>query len=118
MVHPILVRADSAGASHRFVQSLSDANFDYSIGFPISGSVRDALLLAQEEDWVRATELGGGIRDGAEVIELTEVIELKGWPDDMRVICRRERPHPGAQLSLFDTHAGWRHTCFITNTDR
>jgi hypothetical protein len=47
--------------------------------------VRDALLLAQEEDWVRATELDGGIRDGAEVIELTEIIELKGWPEDMRV---------------------------------
>ena len=116
VVHPILVRADSAGASHRFVQSLSSANFDYSIGFPISGSVRNALLLAQEEDWVRATELGGGIREGAEVIELTEVCELKGWPEGMRVICRRERPHPGAQLSLFDTCAGWRHTCFITNT--
>lgn len=116
VVHPILVRADSAGASHRFVQSLTDANFDYSIGFPISGSVRDALLLAQEEDWVRARELDGGIRDGAEVLELTEIIELKGWPADMRVICRRERPHPGAQLSLFDIHAGWRHTCFITNT--
>ncbi len=116
VVHPILVRADSAGASHRLVQSLSDATFDYSIGFPLSGSVRDALLLVQEEDWVRATEIGGGIRDGAEVIELSEVIELKGWPADMRAICRRERPHPGAQLSLFDTHAGWRHTCFITNT--
>ena len=116
VVHPILVRADSAGASHRFVQSLSSANFDYSICFPISGSVRDALLLAQEEDWVRANELGGGIREGAKVIELTEIIELKDWPADMRVICRRERPHPGAQLSLFDTHAGWRHTCFITNT--
>jgi hypothetical protein len=116
VVHPILVRADSAGASHRFVRSLTIANFDYSIGFSIRGSVRDALLLAQEEDWVRASELGGGIREGAEVIELTEIIELKGWPDDMRVICRRERPHPGAQLSLFDTHAGWRHTCFITNT--
>jgi hypothetical protein len=117
VVHPILIRADSAGASHRFVQSLSIANFDYSIGFPISGSVRDALLLAQEEDWVAATELGGGIRDGAEVIELTELIELKGWPADMRMIVRRERPHPGAQLSLFDTCAGWRHTCFITNTE-
>jgi hypothetical protein len=116
VVHPILVRTDSAGASHRFVQSLSIANFDYSIGFSIRGSVRDALLLAQEEDWVRETELDGGTRDGAEVIELTEVIELKGWPADMRVICRRERPHPGAQLSLFDTQAGWRHTCFITNT--
>jgi hypothetical protein len=116
VVHPIVVRADSAGASHRFVQSLSIANFEYSIGFPISGSVRDALLLAQEEDWVRARELDGGIRDGAEVIELTEIVELKGWPADMRAICRRERPHPGAQLSLFDIHAGWRHTCFITNT--
>jgi hypothetical protein len=116
VVHPILVRADSAGASHRFVQSLTDANFEYSIGFPISGSVRDALLLAQEEDWVRATELDGGIRDGAEVVELTETIELKAWPESMRVICRRERPHPGAQLSFFDTQAGWRHTCFITNT--
>jgi hypothetical protein len=48
VVHPILVRADSAGASHRFVEALSIANFDYSIGFPISGSVRDALLLAKK----------------------------------------------------------------------
>ena len=116
VLHPILVRADSAGATHRFVQSLSDANFEYSIGFPISGSVRDALLLAQEEDWVRARELDGAIRAGAEVIELSELYEVEGWSSDMRVICRRERPHPGAQLSLFDTHAGWRHTCFITNT--
>ncbi len=65
---------------------------------------------------MRATELGGGIREGAEVTELTELYEVAGWPDDMRVICRRERPHP-AQLSLFDTCAGWRHTCFITNTE-
>jgi len=116
VVHPILVRADSAGATHRFVASLSDANFDYSIGFPISGSVRDALLLAQEEDWVHAREPDGAIRAGAEVVELSELYEVEGWPSDMRVISRRERPHPGAQLSLFDTDAGWRHTCFITNT--
>jgi len=117
VVHPILVRADSAGATHRFVDSLTEANFDYSIGFPISGSVRDALLLAQEEDWVHAREFDGVIRAGAEVVELSELYEVEGWPPDMRVICRRERPHPGAQLSLFDTHAGWRHTCFITNTE-
>ncbi len=116
VLHPILVRADSAGATHRFVQALSDAHFEYSVGFPISSSVRDALLLAQEEDWVPATELDGGIREGAEVIELTELSGVTGWPDDMRVISRRERAHPGAQLSLFDTHAGWRHTCFVTNT--
>ncbi len=116
VVHPILVRADSAGATHRFVEALADANCDYSIGFPVGGSVRDALLMAQEEDWVGAREHGGAIREGAEVIELTGLVALSGWPADMRVVCRRERPHPGAQLSLFDTHAGWRHTCFITNT--
>jgi hypothetical protein len=116
VIHPILVRADSAGATHRFVQALSDANFWYSIGFPISGSVRDALLMAQEEDWVPAIEHGGKPRDGAEVVELTALASLAGWPEDLRLICRRERPHPGAQLSLFDTGAGFRHTCFVTNT--
>lgn len=116
VVHPIVVRADSAGATHRFVDALADANFEYSIGFPISGSVRDALLMAQEEDWVRATEHDGGIREGAQVIELTALVNLDDWPVGQRLVCRRERPHPGAQLSLFDTHAGWRHTCFITNT--
>ena len=39
----------------------------------------------------------------------------RGWPAGMRVIARRERPHPGAQLRLTD-HDGWRITCFATNT--
>ena len=116
VVHLVLVRADSAGATHRFVEALDRANFEYSIGFPISGPVRDALLMAQEEDWVGAVETDGELRDGAEVIELTGLVHLEGWPTDMRVICRRQHPHPGAQLSLFDIHAGWRHTCFITGT--
>lgn len=30
------------------------------------------------------------------------MIELADHPDGTRVIARRERPHPGAQLSLFD----------------
>ena len=34
----------------------------------------------------------------------------------MRVICWRDRSHPGAQFCSFDT-AGWRHSCFITNTE-
>jgi hypothetical protein len=73
-------------------------------------------MLAREEDRLRAKELDGAIRDGAEVTELTELYEVQGCPPDMRVICRREHPHPGARLSLFDTHARWRDTCFITNT--
>ena len=34
----------------------------------------------------------------------------------MRVIVRRERPHPGAQLSLFEEADGWRYQAFATNT--
>jgi hypothetical protein len=36
--------------------------------------------------------------------------------EDVRIICRRERPHPGAQLSLFDTLEGFRHQCFLTTS--
>ena len=100
--HPILVRADSAGATHRFVQALADANIAFSIGFPIAGQVKDALFAAQEEDWVPATESDGSIRPGAWVIELTDLVDLADWPEGTRLICRRENPHPGAQLSLFD----------------
>ena len=41
---------------------------------------------------------------------------LTSWPAGMRVILRRERPHPGAQLSLFEVHDGWRYQAFATNT--
>ena len=61
----------------------------------------------------------GDIRDGAEVAELTGFLAhgmLAKWPDGMRVIVRRERPHPGAQLSMFDEIDGWRYQAFVTNT--
>ncbi len=117
VTHPILVRADAAGATHGFVDTIVGANCDFSIGFPIDQGVRDALVLVQEEDWIQATESDGSVRDGAWVTELTELIALTAWPADTRLIMRRERPHPGAQLTLFDTSAGFRHTCFITNTE-
>lgn len=40
---------------------------------------------------------------------------LKGWPAGMRLIMRKERPHPGAQLRFTDAD-GMRLTCFATNT--
>lgn len=117
VVHPILVRADSAGCVHGFVRGLVEANCDFSIGYAIDGRVRDALMLAQEEDWVQATQTNTTVRDGAWVTELTGLVDLDAWEaPGIRLVCRRERPHPGAQLSLFDTSEGFRHTCFITNT--
>jgi hypothetical protein len=117
VVHPILIRADSAGATHDFLRGVAEANCDFSIGHPVTGQVRDALMYVQEEDWVQAVELDGGVRPGAWVAELTDLVDLSAWPAGTRLVCRRERPHPGAQLTLFDTAEGFRHTCFITDTD-
>ena len=41
-------------------------------------------------------------------------MNLEGWPKATRLICRRERPHPGAQLSFTDLD-GHRFQCFITD---
>lgn len=100
--HQILLRADSAGATHGFVAGLVEANIEYSIGHPINAAVREVLLLFQEEDWTPAVESDGSVRDGAFVAELTDLMDLSAWGLDVRLICRRERPHPGAQLSMFD----------------
>jgi hypothetical protein len=114
VLHPVLARADSAGATHDFVDALVERNIGFSIGFDVDGRVRDALMLVQEEDWSPAVEHDGRPRPGAWVTELTTLVDLGTWPVGVRLICRRERPHPGAQLSLFDTSEGFRHTCFLT----
>ena len=82
VVHPILIRADAAGATHGFVESIRAANCDFSIGFPIDQGVRDALVLVQEEDWIQAEETDGTVRDGAWVTELTALHPLAPWPEE------------------------------------
>jgi hypothetical protein len=111
----MLVRTDTAGATHGFVDGCRARDVRFSIGLPVDQRVRDALLLAQEEDWVPAIETDGTPRDGAEVTELTDLIEVALWPEEIRVLARRERPHPGAQLTMFDTAEGYRHQIFITD---
>ncbi len=114
--HGLLIRADSAGASHWFTEEIRARNAQFSIGHPIDQRVRDALGLVQEEAWTQAVDGDGRLRPGAQVVEITGLVDLDAWPDGTRLIVRRERPHPGAQLTLFDTIEGMRHTAFITDT--
>jgi hypothetical protein len=118
----LLVRGDSAAASHAVLDWLSEQNskrghtVQYSIGWSVTQAERAAISKVPTSGWSAAIDADGGVRDGAQVAELTGLLDLTGWPKGMRVIVRRERPHPGAQLTLFETRDGWRYTTFITNT--
>jgi len=118
----LLIRADGAGASHEVLDWLTDHNqvrgrhVDYSIGYPVTDKVRQAIMLVPDTVWIAALDADGGVRAGGDVAEVTGLLDLSGWPQGMRVIVRRERPHPGAQLSLFEQRDGWRYQAFATNT--
>jgi hypothetical protein len=118
----LLVRADGAGASHGLLDWLTghDAkrgrSMQYSVGFAVTDQVRTAISRVPAKAWTPAVNAEGGIRDGGDVAEITDLLDLSRWPAGMRVIIRRERPHPGAQLSLFEEADGWRYQAFATNT--
>src|SRR3954453_2796675 len=117
----LLIRADSAAATHVVLDWLTAQNttrrrVQYSIGWSISEAERAAIGALPVSAWSPALNADGETRDGADVAELTGLLPLPGWPAGARVIVRRERPHPGAQLSLFEERDGWRYTAFVTNT--
>ena len=126
----VLVRADTGACSKAFLHHVTDAGLEYSVGFAAHDPVRAAIEAIPEQAWRAAVDSDGEARDGAQVAELTAWMPTptkptrsparfgpQEWPIRMRVIARRERPHPGAQLRLTD-HNGWRITCFATNTPK
>jgi hypothetical protein len=110
----LLIRTDAAGATHTFLDWLTSQRLSYSIGFTL-GDVSDVLAKIPAQVWTPAYCSDGTVRDGAWVAELTGLLDLSSWPPGMRVIARKERPHPGAQLRLTDVD-GHRITAFATNT--
>lgn len=54
--------------------------------------------------------------DESAVAEQTDLLTYNGWPEGMRLIVRRERPYPGAQLDVFEEADGYRDTMFASNT--
>jgi len=112
----ILARSDSAGASHDFASGCRETRIRFSLGYAINATVREQILALSEAAWAPAVNQDGQPREGAWVTELTGQIDLAGWPEGTRLICRRERPHPGAQLTFTDAD-GHRFQCFITDQD-
>jgi len=111
----VMVRTDAAGATHAFARAVRDAGCGFSLGFSITTEVQMAVLAIPADAWAPAYDLDGQPRKGAWVAEITDMLDLTKWPTGSRVIIRRERPHPGAQLRFTDTD-GHRFTAFITDT--
>ena len=108
----LLLRADSGGATHAFLDHVVSLGLCFSVGFDLTEPVREAVLAVPERAWRPALTQAGEEREGAAVAELA--LDLSRWPAGTRAICRRERPHPGAQLSFSDLN-GYRFQVFITN---
>ncbi len=113
---PILVCADGAGATKvwlahlRRIREVQGLDLRFSVGFTMTAAVQAAILALPKTAWTAAIEADGELREGADVAELTGSLgdlSVAGWPAGMRVIVRRERPHPGAQLTFSDAD-GWR----------
>lgn len=110
----VVVRTDSAAATHEFTDELRDADVRFLMGYDLTAGVRDAILGLPESAWRPAIRQDGAEREGAWVAELSDHLDLASWPDGTRVIVRRERPHPGAQLSFTD-HDGHRFLATLTD---
>jgi len=111
----VLIRTDAAGCTHDVLTWMHTHRVSYSVGFTLPAHTPDLLAKIPEHVWAPALDAHDEIRDGAWVAELTDLLDLTGWPAGMRVIARKERPHPGAQLRITDID-GHRITAFATNT--
>src|SRR6185437_2991427 len=114
----------------------------YSVGWGLGKREKAAISTVPENAWQIAVGHHGEVRERraddacadrgcahrrcwteeAHVAELTARLrqgragdQLAGWPATMRVFGRRERPHPGAQLTLFEAEDGWRYTLWATS---
>ena len=100
----VLVRGDTGSGVQPFLWHVTNLGLQYSVGVYARQPVLDALAALPQQAWRKALDVDGNPRDGAQVAELTRWLPATfvGWPPGMRVIARRERPHPGAQLRITD----------------
>jgi hypothetical protein len=112
----VLIRTDAAGCTHDVLDWLAGQRLSYSVGFTLPDGAEKLIAKLPASVWTPAYHGDGQVRDGAWVAELTGLLDLSTWPKGLRVIVRKERPHPGAQLRITDVE-GNRITAFATNTN-
>ncbi|NYF56689.1 hypothetical protein HDA35_002520 [Micromonospora purpureochromogenes] len=99
----LLVRGDSAAATHAVLAWLAEQNskrgrrVEYSIGWSIGEPERAAIAALPASAWSPALDADGGIRDGAQVAELTGLLALAGRPACGPGHARHAAPAPASR---------------------
>lgn len=114
-----LIRTDSAGGTHAFLEWMTKPgrSLSYSVGITITDEIHRAALAVPPNGWTPAYDADRQVREGAWIADVTGMLDLSAWPKGMRILIRKERAHPGAQLRVTDLD-GHRLTALATNTKR
>ena len=111
----VIARTDAAGMTHNYLQACRDRKVRFISGHELSANIAAVLVSLPQRCWQPAISADGSDwRDYAHVTEITDLIDLTGWPTGTRMIARREPCHPGAQLTFTDID-GHRYQVCITD---
>ena len=113
VLRTLRVRADTAAGGPTMLKKLADRNLVFSVGMRVSDDACAAIRDIDEQTWQPAVNADGQPREGAQVCEAPGLVPANA-PEGTRAIVRRERPHPGASLRLWD-YNGLRHQVTLTN---
>ena len=114
----VQLRVDAAGCSTQIAQACRQRNIEFFMTARSNDEVTTAIdhNRFDRDTWQPALGSDGEPSERAQVRELTDSVDLEGWPERTRFIARREPLHPGAQRTLFDSEL-WRYRGFYTDAD-
>lgn len=99
----VIARADTAGCSHGFLDACVKRGVRFIVGHRLTPEIAQILIETPQSAWQTAVSADGSEeRDWAQVVEITDHVDLSGWPEGTRMIARREHAHVGAQLTFTD----------------
>jgi Transposase DDE domain group 1 len=113
----VQVRADSA-AGRTFALACRARNVGFAVVARSNEQIHAAIsrVAYDSQSWQPAVRQNGEVRQGAAVVEVTDLVDLSDWPGGTRLIIRREPLHPGAQQSLFPSQC-YRYWGHYTDAD-
>ena len=113
----VICRTDAGGTSHELAAACRERHVRFIAGVRLSAPLAEVVITLPRSRWQPTMSADGTeMRETGEVAEITDLVDLSGWPTGTRMLVRREQPHPGAQLRFTDVD-GYRYRYQVVITD-